>query len=190
MEKAEVQLARNLPQQENILQRDQEQPEEHVIDSDSEPEPELHTNDSDSGSEYIPDSYSEAESDTSIIYEYSGVCKRKLQPQANQDALPLPQIKRVKNDGFAVTPTLEMMPQQNAHDENGSTMETLKTEMKDDDTEDFENKNTYKKPYRFCIFCKRMMSKLRGHIEKLHKDEERVMQALKAEKRERERSIL
>ncbi|XP_030844967.1 uncharacterized protein LOC115925389 [Strongylocentrotus purpuratus] len=45
---------------------------------------------------------------------------------------------------------------------------------------------TYKKPYRYCIFCKRMWSKLRNHIEKKHKDHKRVCQALKMRKKERD----
>lgn len=45
---------------------------------------------------------------------------------------------------------------------------------------------TYKKPYRYCIFCKKMWSKLRVHIEKMHNGHERVCQALKMGKRERD----
>ena len=44
---------------------------------------------------------------------------------------------------------------------------------------------TYKKPFRYCIFCKKMWSKLRVHIEKMHKGVARVYEALKMGKKER-----
>ena len=57
----------------------------------------------------------------------------------------------------------------------------------DHDLNDEQNsKKTYKKPYRYCIFCKRMMAKLRGHMVTMHQDEERVRQACKLGKKDKD----
>ena len=44
--------------------------------------------------------------------------------------------------------------------------------------EEKEKKQPYKKPYRFCIYCKKYMSKLSDHLKKKHREEERIKSAL------------
>ena len=46
--------------------------------------------------------------------------------------------------------------------------------------------STYKKPYRYCVFCKKKFSKLRNHIANKHHDNERVKEALQLPKKERD----
>ncbi len=48
---------------------------------------------------------------------------------------------------------------------------------------------TYKKPYRFCIFCNEYKSKLSAHIASQHKDNEQVQNALKLPKSERDNAF-
>ena len=45
--------------------------------------------------------------------------------------------------------------------------------------EDDATGEKYKKPYHYYIFCQKLFSKLRNHMENKHKDSERVKQALK-----------
>ncbi|XP_011661625.2 uncharacterized protein LOC105437092 [Strongylocentrotus purpuratus] len=49
-----------------------------------------------------------------------------------------------------------------------------------------DRKKHYKKPYRFCIYCKIFRSKLSDHLKKKHSDEPRVKYALSLPKGERD----
>ncbi|XP_071500912.1 uncharacterized protein [Diadema antillarum] len=48
-----------------------------------------------------------------------------------------------------------------------------------------EKGGTYKKPYRFCMYCKQFKSKLSDHLAKKHMNEERVKNALRLPKKQR-----
>ncbi len=70
--------------------------------------------------------------------------------------------------------------------ESESVIPSTYKDTEESDTSGVHNEETYKKPYRYCIFCKTMMSKLTGHIQTMHKDEERVREALKKPKKEKD----
>nr|XP_054761399.1 uncharacterized protein LOC129267799 [Lytechinus pictus] len=52
-------------------------------------------------------------------------------------------------------------------------------------SEEKERKQPYKKPYRFCMYCKKHMSKLSDHFKNKHRNEERIQYALGLPTKER-----
>ncbi|XP_057296732.1 uncharacterized protein LOC130625649 [Hydractinia symbiolongicarpus] len=61
----------------------------------------------------------------------------------------------------------------------------MKNEKKKNEDKKEEETVPYKKPYRFCVFCKKMCSKLTDHIKNCHKELKVVKKTLMLKKRER-----
>ncbi|XP_057311721.1 uncharacterized protein LOC130649461 [Hydractinia symbiolongicarpus] len=59
----------------------------------------------------------------------------------------------------------------------------MKNEKKKNEDKKEEEMVPYKKPYRFCVFCKKMCSKLTDHIKNCHKELEVVKKNTNAEKK-------
>ncbi|XP_057311957.1 uncharacterized protein LOC130649644 isoform X1 [Hydractinia symbiolongicarpus] len=98
------------------------------------------------------------------------VCQVAEHTQTSREVSCCEQVS-VKNDsGLEIDEDLDIV-------NTDSEQETIEAESKK-----LQKKSPYKKPYRMCIYCSIMSSKLSRHIKKCHKENERVKNALKMTK--------
>ncbi|XP_072042710.1 LOW QUALITY PROTEIN: uncharacterized protein [Amphiura filiformis] len=168
-------------------------------------------------SDYVPNSASESDQESEFesgsvpANSVTGTDKRKAQSRKNAVKKLCLEItnyaeagnkcgKEVTSQQAASTPCKDLIclqtnskasetPNDPVDQANTPSKEKMPSEPRCEDTKGSHTPRAYQKPYRYCIFCRKLWSKLRIHIEKMHKNEERVSKALQMEKHERDKTF-